>query len=135
MKLRKMESPEEIVKILGIEDNVEDYISGDRSAWVQWLMQQASSEEFRVHIWGVYEEGLLGYMVVVDNRFPPLSEDFYILYASNLALKNYKELSEQVFDELKELGCKKLSAITVYPDILEKYGFQREQKVLMSKEL
>jgi len=73
--------------------------------------------------------------VVVDNRFPPLSEDFYILYASNLALKNYKELSEQVFDELKELGCKKLSAITVYPDILEKYGFQREQKVLMSKEL
>jgi len=126
MELKLVKEVKDIVALLDLEDNIEDYFPCDKGEWNQWLMQIIMVENTRIKVWLALEKEVIqGYIVVVDNRNLPISDDFFIMYVySGLNFYKNKKLLDQLIEEIKKEGGKKIIANTKNPELLKKYGFK-----------
>ena len=69
---------EDIAKILDCEDEIENYFPCDRGEWIQWLMSIVDNPKY--FIAGVIEDGVVGYVVAVDNAVKPFGDHVFIRF-------------------------------------------------------
>ena len=131
MSVKKLETAEEIAKLLGVQDDVEDYIPCSRGEWVQWLVSQAENE--RIGIWANLDgaDRINSYIVVFNNVEPPISNSLFIPYVwSVLGQEENEEVLAEVMRWGQERGAKKIRAMTMEPEKLEKYGFNKVAEIV-----
>ncbi len=131
MSVKRLKTIEEVAKLLGVQDDVGEYFPCGRGEWVQWLVSQADNERFA--IWANFDEAgkIDSYIVALDNIEPPISDSLFIPYAWSVL---GQEQNEQVLAEVvkwgKERGAKRIRAMAVDPEKLEKYGFSKRAEIM-----
>jgi len=136
MVIRILTEPQEVLKIINLEDDPQDFMMGNKDEWIQWLVQQ-TKENSKIIIWGAYEEEeLVGYLVLMDGRMPPLSYHAFIMYVySGMLTENNKEAFREIINWCKKRDIRKIMIGTKTPKVMEKYGFKKSDTISMMMEL
>jgi len=119
----------DISGIINFKDDVEDFISGDRGEWLQYLSENLMANNERIILLGIHhEEELKGYMVLIDGRQRPISDCLYILYVwSELSPKDNLEAWRLFIEFVKENDLPRVvKAAAKHPNLMAKFGFSED---------
>jgi hypothetical protein len=134
-KIKLLETPEELMKLYSINDNVEESYPLNKNEWVQFLVAQANNPA--VMVWGIFDDSLVGYVVACNGVRPPLADYVHIMYAWLVGVEF--ETSKSLLEEIKEwagaVGARKIRIVTRDPSKFYKYGFEATQEVNMELKL
>lgn len=126
---------EDIVKILQVDDKIEDYFPCDKGEWVQWLIQRVDDPSLLI-LGNIIDDILCGYIIAANEVHPPLSNCIYVLFAHTAGKKINKEALNLLIDWAKEKKAKSIDFTTNHKNAvgLTVYGFKKKYSV-MSMEL
>ena len=139
MKIREVNTVEDVMSLWKVEDDVEVVLNLERGEWLQWLIAQFQQEYRRVHIWVAEKEGaIVGYTVILNSVAPPVSSSMAIFYMWSVLLNAGEE--ELLLSHIREWARRKGAStitMTVKREDIGKYsghGFS-EQAVIMGLKL
>ena len=118
-----------ISDLVRLDDDIEDFIVGDRGEWIQWLTENIRSKNEKILLLHFYEgTHLIGYMVLIDGRQRPISDCLYILFVYSKATPTKNQ--EMWFEFLEWIKSNHLplevKACTKYPSLMKQYGFTED---------
>ncbi len=120
MMIKKLQTPDDVSILFNIIDDVEWQFPCDRSAWIQWLVEQIVNP--KIGVWAAIEDDIVsGYLVMLDSIAPPISDSVVVLYLwSPQSHKITRLLIEEAKKWTQEIGAKR-GLITVPESHNEKY--------------
>lgn len=120
--IKRLKTKEEIAKLLGLQDNAEEYFPCSRGEWIQWLGERADSP--KVAIWARFkdDECISSYVVAFDMVNLPLSRHVFIVYLSSLL--EFKEFLDPIIEWSRSLGATSVRGITDIEGVFDKHGFK-----------
>jgi len=123
MTVKRLETVEEIARLLVVKDDVEAHKPCTHGEWVQWLVSQANNP--KVAIWANFEEEIIDSYIVVFNMVNlPLSNHLLISYVfSVLGTEQNLDVLEEVKEWKKSLNAEKIIGTTKIAEPFKKYGF------------
>jgi len=140
MDIKLAQTPDEVLEIMKLkEDDIEDYIEGSKSEFIQWIISsyRVPFDQRKIFTWVVFEDKeLKAYMIMMDGRLYPLTNCLFILYVySKLGPKKSKEAFDFIADWARRGKVESFVAATRIPSVLEKYGFTKKDITTMILEL
>jgi len=131
--LKRLQTPEEVIQLIKIKDDVEERYDCEKGEWIQFLTKIVQDK--RVFIIASFndEEEIIGYVIAQNSVIPPLGYHAHIIYAYSLKNSENFDMMEEIRKWALSIGAKSITA-TVKPggiDRLLKYGFiESEYKIL-----
>lgn len=118
--IKRLQTPDDIRILFNLNDDAEIQFPCDRSAWIQWLTEQAANP--KIGIWAALKnEKATAYLVMMDGRFPPIFDSSVVLYLwSPINHKITRNLIEEAKKWTQEIGAKR-GLITVPKSHDKKY--------------
>ena len=110
-------TPDDIAKILTMDDHIEDFFPCDKGEWVQFLQSMVDNPGFLII--GTDKS----YLVAVNNVQRPVSDQVFILmFYSDNDFESSIEIRDYVNAWAEECGTKKIRFIGKDIEVFEKYG-------------
>ena len=136
MAVKKLESVEEIAKLLGVKDDVEKYFPCSHGEWIQWLVSQAENE--KIAIWANTNKNdvMDSYVVVFNTVSPPLSRHCFIPYAWSVLGRNETQVGvNEIVKWAQSTGADviRMMCSEEKAEMFEKYGFKKKAIVMELK--
>ena len=130
MIIERLETAEEIARLLPVQDDVELFFSCSHSEWVQWLVSQA--ENPNQAIWAnMDEEKNITSYIVIQAVVGALSKHLFVLYASSdLGFEENRKALIEIKKWGHKLGATKIRILADRPQVFHKYGFKEIATVM-----
>lgn len=134
--IEKIDNAAQAIKLFNVDDDIDQYFSGERGDIVQWIVSHIANPKIRV--WANYDmDGEIdSYLIVQNGIAPPISNAVQAIYIwSPVSTEITTKLVNNMKEWQREIGATSIRAITTHsPELFERYGFKSIATVVEFKD-
>jgi len=141
LEIVPLKNANQIITFMTLEDNIESFIKGTKTEWIQFLSKVVVSKDYLI-LAILIDKKLEGYCVCTNNVYLPLSDHITMIFISDLRNRfcdDGADVSEELFKLIKKWaklkGASSIKGITRFVRMAQDYGFGVDKERIVSLEV